>query len=324
MRLQQFDIFKGIGIILVLLGHSLIPMDAKNVIYMFHMPLFFFASGLFFRPRPIGETIINSAKKLLVPWLFFLVIYQLAYLFFTFIANRNFEVYLQYVTSLYNPIDEHSLWYPTIWFLPCLFFIRILYGIISRMCSIIYYRLCLSFVLYIVGHYLSLPFFIDSAIGCVIFYAMGSAFMQFPKMHTCVNSMCAIFFFAVCAIITLYIGKHVEIKDNVYPLYMIALSIPMIWAVYCVSCTISMCGYRYLSGFLAKCGQRTLTIFGLHMPLWFYLMPIVQKLPPPSNNFIKSIVLVVLTLPLLMICDKFIQRYIPFVYGLTKIPSNVR
>lgn len=43
-RMIEYDIAKGIGIIAVLLGHSKIGVD---IIYTFHMPLFFVISGYF-------------------------------------------------------------------------------------------------------------------------------------------------------------------------------------------------------------------------------------------------------------------------------------
>lgn len=49
-RIVSFDILKGGGILLVILGHIQIPYMLKTVIYSFHMPLFFFVSGCFFRP----------------------------------------------------------------------------------------------------------------------------------------------------------------------------------------------------------------------------------------------------------------------------------
>lgn len=45
------DIAKGLGIFLVVLGHVPIPMWLCTPIYLFHMPLFFFLSGMFFIPR---------------------------------------------------------------------------------------------------------------------------------------------------------------------------------------------------------------------------------------------------------------------------------
>lgn len=44
-----FDIMKGIGILLVIVGHlNLIPMDPyRRIIFSFHMPLFLILSGYF-------------------------------------------------------------------------------------------------------------------------------------------------------------------------------------------------------------------------------------------------------------------------------------
>lgn len=39
------DVAKGIGILLVILGHLKNPL--MDFIYAFHMPLFFFVSGMF-------------------------------------------------------------------------------------------------------------------------------------------------------------------------------------------------------------------------------------------------------------------------------------
>lgn len=46
-RLEEVDIQKGLLMILVVLGHS--SFSHKNYIYWFHMPVFFFISGFFFK-----------------------------------------------------------------------------------------------------------------------------------------------------------------------------------------------------------------------------------------------------------------------------------
>ncbi|MGN0222518.1 MAG: acyltransferase family protein [Muribaculaceae bacterium] len=134
-RFAEFDVLKGIGIILVLFGHTAIPMEAKNVIYMFHMPLFFLCSGLFYKSKSIPQQIANDAKRLLIPWLTFFVIYQLAYFAILQVPTPNISRYIDYVAENYSLLNEHSIWYFTIWFLPCLFLIRTLYNIIYRLCK---------------------------------------------------------------------------------------------------------------------------------------------------------------------------------------------
>lgn len=45
-RLDWVDIAKGIAIVLMILGHSSLPNTIQNWIYSFHMPFFFFISGV--------------------------------------------------------------------------------------------------------------------------------------------------------------------------------------------------------------------------------------------------------------------------------------
>lgn len=45
------DIAKGICIFLVVLGHCHNAGFIRHYIYLFHMPLFFFLSGMFFHPE---------------------------------------------------------------------------------------------------------------------------------------------------------------------------------------------------------------------------------------------------------------------------------
>lgn len=44
-RNQWMDVAKGFSIILMILGHTSIPDSFSRLIYSFHMPLFFIASG---------------------------------------------------------------------------------------------------------------------------------------------------------------------------------------------------------------------------------------------------------------------------------------
>ncbi|WP_352408291.1 acyltransferase family protein, partial [Lawsonibacter hominis] len=71
-RLAWPDAAKGLGVLLVGLGHSrLLPEWASAWIYSFHMPLFFLLSGWFFSLRPggVGATLRHKALPILMPYL---------------------------------------------------------------------------------------------------------------------------------------------------------------------------------------------------------------------------------------------------------------
>ena len=132
-RLTQFDILKGIGILCVLLGHTVLSGYPKELIYGFHMPLFFFCSGVFFKQRSLKETFIKSVKQLLVPYLFFFSILQGSYFLIELKATHSLSLSIANVLAdLTEPLNEDSHYYLTIWFLICLFMIRIVYAALAK------------------------------------------------------------------------------------------------------------------------------------------------------------------------------------------------
>jgi fucose 4-O-acetylase-like acetyltransferase len=69
-RINWIDIAKGIGIFLVVLGHTGIPVKLSYWIYSFHMPLFFFISGMCFdisKYQSFKSILLKKSKTLLLP-----------------------------------------------------------------------------------------------------------------------------------------------------------------------------------------------------------------------------------------------------------------
>ena len=94
-RIDYLDIAKGIGIILVYIGHCSIDHNGAlfRAIYSFHMPLFFMISGLLYgykRNIGIHKTILGKIISLLMPYFMFSIIYGLFYL----MIGNNPIVYL--------------------------------------------------------------------------------------------------------------------------------------------------------------------------------------------------------------------------------------
>lgn len=71
------DLARGIGVILVILGHtSQLSSIFIEWIYSFHIPLFFWISGCFFRDAPnITLYVKKKAKALLWPYILYSLIF---------------------------------------------------------------------------------------------------------------------------------------------------------------------------------------------------------------------------------------------------------
>lgn len=143
-RIEWVDVAKGIGILLVLIGHA--PRDAMrsryvsidflyHFIYSFHMPLFFFLSGVVYEHTKKNKLekkdfrfVTGKAKSLLVPWISFSVlIYMIVYglnlipgiqgmVAGTFMEQIPFGEYVKANLFSENPYCIH-IWYMYILFI---------------------------------------------------------------------------------------------------------------------------------------------------------------------------------------------------------------
>lgn len=84
-RLAYLDMVKGFGIIFVVMGHSqFLNEQVRIVITSFHMPLFFFVSGMLIfhigeERRPMREILRRKVLSMLVPYAVFSAIYLAIY-----------------------------------------------------------------------------------------------------------------------------------------------------------------------------------------------------------------------------------------------------
>lgn len=71
---EYWNIVKGIGIFCVILGHTCFP--AQFYVYLFHLPLFFFVSGYFYREKKYGDDpFLNVTNKLRTSWRTYVLVY---------------------------------------------------------------------------------------------------------------------------------------------------------------------------------------------------------------------------------------------------------
>lgn len=139
------DIVKTFAIIAVVVGHSGSPI--RNIIYLFHMPLFFFISGYFYKDYYSKAPIILLKKRLKTLYIPF-VEYELLFLIF---HNLFFKLYIYSDKLIYKNNVIHL--YTTqefiinaakilafcnieqltgaFWFIFVLFVVNLLFGVIS-------------------------------------------------------------------------------------------------------------------------------------------------------------------------------------------------
>jgi len=138
------DVLRGIGILLVVSGHAS-SGSSMNVFapYSFHMPLFFFISGLFFSDTKVDgvlPTIIKNTKSLLLYSTAFYMFYACVCWVITRLGFTAFAQPFSLELIFLNQFTTSGAYSFTAayWFIPCLFFVKLYFSLIhARLVSLI-------------------------------------------------------------------------------------------------------------------------------------------------------------------------------------------
>ena len=172
---------KGVGILIVIAGHTF-SLRYSYFLYAFHLPLFFFLSGLVFKDKNDGFVAFlkKKTKSLIKPWAVILFISFLACLAIPQWRNglEIKPILADFYTANTNTLQNSSLWY-----LICLFFVLVFFYFVNRIKAkafhIVFVLLAIAFlwikeVLDITPlPFHRLPFKIDSALIGIVFFAVG-------------------------------------------------------------------------------------------------------------------------------------------------------
>jgi fucose 4-O-acetylase-like acetyltransferase len=195
-RVQWIDFARGAGIALVVFGHvwrglmnaGLLAEDAlyravDDGIYLFHMPLFFFISGLLFtasdQRREFGKALQHSASRLLYP----LVLWTYVFVFFRIMAGNlvNRPMSLDDIPAF--PLPPFELF----WFLWALFVIQIAVAIAHRIAGFGWLGLLLAVLFNItaagaldLAYHPEFHRFFNQATEYMPFFLLGMAFTARP------------------------------------------------------------------------------------------------------------------------------------------------
>lgn len=181
-RLECFDAAKGIGILLVIIGHMHLQR-INPFIFSFHMPLFFFISGYFmsmkYSPRVY---FVKRARQLLIPYIFACICITAGALLKDAAAGNAgmviSDIKKWVFASVYASGQEYTdpFWIPSIgaiWFLPAMFFATI----IVRRCISYRYKFLLIIIIAYVGYASSqkiwLPFSVQAGMTAAVFLFGG-------------------------------------------------------------------------------------------------------------------------------------------------------
>lgn len=324
-RNEDIDLIKGVGIFLVVLGHH--NTILTNYIFSFHMPLFFFISGIFHSNYNSYKEFINKKiKSLIIPYFAFSITLFLFWLIIgrkfgeSLIKNTPIKIAFNgiFVGSDIKGISSME-WGVPVWFLLCLFLVTNLYYFISKLK--IKKIILLNIIFGSIGYYLSKnDYFIfriwhlDTALIAINFYTLGNLLKdKLFKIENVPKWVLIIIFFL--SIIGNKLNGRVDMNgahySNIILFYLTAiLGITLVFGV--------IKKFKIKNHYLKYIGQNTLIILAYHgraMTFIKLILVLILKVNFPENNLILniifSIIQIILCIPIIYIFNK----YLPFLIG---------
>jgi len=289
-RIHWIDVARGIGIIFIIYAHVLGSHDFRYLFYSFHIPLFFFLSGVVYNHKKYINFLIflrKSVKGLLIPYFIFSFIFYILWLIRLRADLFSPESIRQFLSIFYgNSNNNLMLFNDTLWFLPTLFVTRLLFAGIAKFSTKAKSLILTLFLFSIFGYLLSifasnikLPFGAETSISAVVFYGLGFLYYQSEKAKLLLSKY-KYFLFIPLLIIGGYIstidfntyGQQIDMRlshlNNYFFFYIAAFCGIFAWISFSVIIN--------KNSWLEKLGRNSLILFVWH-PLVFTYLPMILK-----------------------------------------------
>ncbi len=321
-RNLTIDVAKGIGIFFVVLAHTVKNEFVHNLIYMFHMPLFFFLAGMTIKysvSNSNKEFVLKKIKRIIIPYLFFCIV---TFVYWAIIERKirgqlDISLLSNFINIFLFRIDGNLYAYNiALWFLPCLFVSEL---IVFFMMKYIKNKKIVTFsslILFIVGMMLSIKhisiiFALETALVAQFLIILGDLFSIIEKKDgnliieviACILSIIGV---VLCMIFHNEVGMLGHMYGNVL-LFLIG-AISGSYLTYEIS--------KLLKNvkFIQFLGINSLIMLGFHEPIKRVVIKIFSILLKLSDSIVRnnimysiiiSVVVLVLILPIILILNKF-------------------
>lgn len=275
-RILWVDTLRFLGMLAIYVGHfGQVSGRAYSFVFIYHVPLFFFVSGAV---ESLVETncdfiryVWKKFQSIMLPYFFFsLITILILFLSQELPADSLIAMAKQTLLGVRNATVAGALW-----FLPCLFVMSVLFGLIRRVINKHWLILLIGLAALVIAEFL-LPYRpvsdprwfwnIDSALYYLIFFVLG--YLTFPLILGAINKLdkykVIIVVFTALAVIyssLLFFGVHyftrlLALTPGASQMIAVVDALVIIW--------VNICAAIFLERFeiLQKLGKNTLWFCG--------------------------------------------------------------
>lgn len=327
-RLDYNDLAKAIGMLTIIWGHIRLSGWSNSFVYAWHIPLFFFLSGMVFKKEKYADFktfLKKKVKSLLIPYLIFSILTWLIWAIFSYLTHAEID-------SLWMPLAEtviaqgsggflvHNV---PLWFVTCLFVMEVMYYFIAdiKKVGIIVLTLLLAALSYCMITYFKrwdvtlLPWNLEVACLGLPFYAAGHLVVQkweHQKMqdwvcgHKMTSCLLTMFLATMVLLGSHYNGSisfgHAAIHNPLitYPCAFMGIAMMLLICMLLANTKACIENKRWMQ-WLKWFGRNSFTAMAIHNPIKGFVCVVVGMLAhcssdAVSHNSLFSLVAFILTL----------------------------
>ncbi len=315
-RLDYMDIFRGFGIILMIMGHIGFGDLFDYFIHAFHMPMFFFVSGFFFSSKPADKLktidyIKGKCRALIVPYCFFGLFH---FVVFCMIQRTGEEwkslAHLLFINTTGLPIAG------ALWFLTAIFFTNVIYFLLDRYIYDNRLKTVLVIILSLFGNIapkilpFRLPYALDiSFVGIGLFHIAYILRQHMENRYIAKMfklNKAAWFISAVLLTVLIFVNGYVNMRTGLYAI------IPLFWINAIGACIVGINLSEYLAevkinifSVIKRIGKNSLVYLCLNQIVLMLIRYIIGPLGIPKGFL--QITILILALIVLYVCDLLIN-----------------
>lgn len=333
-RILWIDIAKCLAIMLVVLGHTLRGGQVQKFVYSFHVPAFFFLSGMTCKTDKIIDRIKLDFIHIMIPYYCFGIMSILVFIFLgEFAAGQlGLSVDTSFGRNLMellftSPHDGRMKFNVSLWFLPCLFAVKIMYCALYKLCRgkqlvVILFSIALAGCGFLYTHLRcpGLPFNLPVAMKMLFVFSLGRySYLWYQdnidrfsgSYRSILLGVILLVLTALTAALTPQINYTCDYFPSV-PAFLIASTTGSIGI-----CLIAM-GLR--SEIMARVGRSTLAILVMHkFPILLFQTIGPQKVILSQVDSVLGVAVAVLisliSIGVCLIAEWIIHRICPFCLG---------
>jgi fucose 4-O-acetylase-like acetyltransferase len=277
-RERWIDVYRGIGIALVVWGH-VYGGYSFELIFLFHMPLFFFISGYLFRPVASPAAFCRrKAAQLLIPYAMFLLAIGIPLAISLYMKNpRDTAALLGFAGNLLLGGSRLSAWLAAFWFVTSFYAVLAIEAALVGRCSratLLWLHAAMLALAYANAHLapgLQVPFAVNVALAAAPIFHAGYLFGRMREPGRLYRPAATVAALGVVAVtVNHYAGWRLSLG---YDMKVTQYGVPVLSFAAALACCVCMmraarridASRPALARWLAELGRAAFVIMFMHM-----------------------------------------------------------